>query len=363
MVENTIGYCPDFDLLIHPGETLKEVLENNEMSQKELAIRTGFTEKHISTVVKGKKGISAKFAQSLEYVFGIDTSFWCNLQAEYDQELLKFNETNNITTAEVKILSNLKQIIEYFIEKNMLMEEDDNSTLVIKLRKLLNVSNLGYIPQLEMQGAFRASITSTVDPYVLCAWQKICELKLQNMNIEKPLNVELLRSYIPQIKQLMFKEPNSMRKELIRIFAECGIAFNIVRHFKGAPVQGFIKRTDDEKMLLCVTLRQAFADIFWFTLFHEIAHILNGDVKTYFCDFDFKKDEIEKQADRFASETLIDENEIQSFLQQSDFSLDAINHFALREKVPPFIVVGRLQKEGVIDYSKYSEVKIRYKWA
>lgn len=363
MVENTIGYCPDLDLLIHPGETLKEVLESREMSQKELAIRTGFTEKHISTVVKGKKGISAKFAQGLEYVFGIDASFWCNLQAEYEQELLRFNETNNITTAEIKILSNLKQIIEYFIEKDMLLEEDDNSTLVIKLRKILSVSNLAYIPQLAMQGAFRASVTSSVDPYVLCAWQKICELKLQNMNIENPLDVERLKSYIPQIKRLMFKEPNSMRKDLIGIFAECGIAFNIVRHFKGAPVQGFIKRTDGEQMLLCVTLRQAFADIFWFTLFHEIAHILNGDVKNYFCDFDFKKDEMEERADKLASGMLIDEDHMKNFLQASDFSLDAIKRFALQEEVPPFIVVGRLQKNGVIDYSKYAEVKVRYKWA
>lgn len=43
------------DLIIHPGETLTEILENREMCQKELAIRTGMTEKHISTVVKGQK--------------------------------------------------------------------------------------------------------------------------------------------------------------------------------------------------------------------------------------------------------------------------------------------------------------------
>ena len=39
---NTIGLSRDF--IIHPGETLAEVLEDREMSQKELAIRTGMTE-------------------------------------------------------------------------------------------------------------------------------------------------------------------------------------------------------------------------------------------------------------------------------------------------------------------------------
>ena len=361
MAENVTGYC--LDLLIHPGETLKEVLEDNKMSQKELAIRTGFTEKHISTVIKGKKGISCKFAQSLEYVLGIDASFWCNLQSEYDQEVIRFNEMNNITQEEMGILSNLKQIISYFVEKDVLREDDNNSTLIMKLRKILNVSNLTYIPQLTMQGAFRASTTSIIDPYVLCAWQKICESKMKNMNIEKSLDIELLRSYIPQIKRLMFREPNAMRAELIKIFADCGIAFNIVRHFKGAPVQGFIKRTDDEKMLLCVTLRQAFADIFWFTLFHEIGHIINGDVKSYFCDFDLKKDETERKADEFASNILINKAKMQEFLIKADFSLEAIKVFALQEEVPLFIIVGRLQKEKVIEYSKYTEVKTRYKWA
>ncbi len=361
MVENTTGYC--LDLLIHPGETLKELLEDKGMSQKELSIRTGFTEKHISTVIHGNKGISNNFAKNLGYVFDIEASFWCNLQSEYDQEVIRFNELNNISKEEIGILTNLKQIIEYFIEKSMLTEDDNRSAIVMKLRKILGISNLANIPQLSMQGAFRASASNAVDPYVMCAWQKICELKLHNMNVEKTLDTDMLKSYIPQIKRLIFKEPNSMREELKKIFADCGIAFNIVRHFKGAPVQGFIKKTDEGKMLLCLTIRQSFADIFWFTLFHEIGHILNGDVKSFFFDFDFKKDEIEKRADEFASNVLISKATIERFLKKSDFSLEAIKLLAAKEDIPLFIIIGRLQKEGVIDYSKYSEFKIRYKWA
>lgn len=38
------------EMIIHPGETLKEILEEREMSLQELALRTGVTPKHISTV-------------------------------------------------------------------------------------------------------------------------------------------------------------------------------------------------------------------------------------------------------------------------------------------------------------------------
>lgn len=76
------------DFIIHPGEILQEFLEDRNMSQKELAIRCGVSEKYVSTVLNGKKDISLSFAKKLEYVLGIDTIFWMNLQANYDKDLL-----------------------------------------------------------------------------------------------------------------------------------------------------------------------------------------------------------------------------------------------------------------------------------
>jgi len=78
------------DLIIHPGETLIELLETRNMKQKELAYRTGFSEKHISEIVNGKAVITSKFAVSLENVFDISAKFWLNLQANYDIELTSF---------------------------------------------------------------------------------------------------------------------------------------------------------------------------------------------------------------------------------------------------------------------------------
>lgn len=362
MAENINGYALEF--LIHPGETLKEVLEDREMTQNELAIRTGFTPKHISTVIKGKKGISPNLAKNLEYALDIDASFWCNLQNNYEQEIIELNQANNISKNELEILKHLKEISAYFVEKRAIEECDSESAIILKLRKILNVGSLTYIPQLSMQGAFRASGVNKVDPYVLCAWQKICELKMEEMSVENQLDINLLKQYIPQIKRLMFQEPNTMRRELQEIFAKCGIAFNIVKHFKGAPVQGFIKKTDDGKILLCITLRQSFADIFWFTLFHEIAHILNGDVKNYFFDFDFTKDEVEKKADELASDMLISKKSFEKFKTECNYTnLESIKDFAVQENIPIYIVIGRLQKEKLIDYSTHTDMKVRYKWA
>lgn len=82
--QNTIGLSNDF--IIHPGETLAEVLKDRKMSPKELAIRTRMTEKYISAVISGQENISSSFANKLEYALGIEKEFWINLQANYERE-------------------------------------------------------------------------------------------------------------------------------------------------------------------------------------------------------------------------------------------------------------------------------------
>lgn len=95
--ENSVGLSCNY--IIHPGETLAEVLEDREMTRRELAVRTGMTEKHISTVIRGRKSISAALAGKLEYALGIETSFWMNLQANYDRELVKYKgEQHQLST-------------------------------------------------------------------------------------------------------------------------------------------------------------------------------------------------------------------------------------------------------------------------
>ena len=75
-----------YDLIIHPGETIADVLLERGMSQAELAARAGVTPAYISNVISGKKDISAKFAFALEYVLGVPKSFWLNLQSHYEAE-------------------------------------------------------------------------------------------------------------------------------------------------------------------------------------------------------------------------------------------------------------------------------------
>ena len=309
--KNSVGLSRDY--IIHPGETLAEVLEDREMSQRELAVRTGMTEKHISTVIHGQKGISAAFARKLEYALGIETSFWMNLQANYDRELLEFEEVNNITEAELGVLKNLKEVIEVLTSFGWLDEETNPAAMVLDFRMIFGISNLLDTPKISYAAAYRAQ-NKNVDPYVLFAWQRMCELLTKNIEIADEVDTEKLREMIPDIKAL----------------------------------------------ILCMTLRQKFADIFWFTLFHEIAHILNGDTKHEFIDFDSVSGEVESKADSMAGEFLIDSKAYKRFVAAEGYKrASEIERFASTQNVKDYIVQGRLMKEEIIPW----KARPRYEWA
>ena len=357
MAKETIGLSREY--IIHPGESLAEAIIDRGMSQHDLAVRTGMTEKHISTVINGRKNISPAFAKRLEYALGIKASFWMNLQMNYDQELLEFEELNNISDEELSILKNLKEVSDKWIDFGILKEGKSPVELILDYRMILGINNLLDIPKLSYCAAFRAqNKNKNTDPYVLFAWQRMCEL-LTEQHVSDHVDIDKLKDKIPDIKNTMFLKADRIENRLSDIFGDCGIAFKVVPNFKGAPVQGFIKKSDTGPIILCVTLRQKFADIFWFTLFHEIAHIINGDAKRIFVDFESASKDIELKANKDAQDFLIDPGDYSSFVASKRYkSMVEIEHFAKSQNVKDYIVLGRLMNDKCIPWGD----RIKYEW-
>ena len=349
----------------HPGEELQEKLNISGMSRKELALRTNVTEKHICTVVNGDKDISTAFARKLGYVFETP-KYWINLQAEYDAYQLSLKEEYEISQQEIDLLKPLRDIMKYLIDCGYMHNNCGDAYKVIQLREFLQISDLTQIPKITYNAAYRAQLTTNVkvDPYVLFAWQRLCEKQTEIILVKKSLDKELLQNSVEQIKKAMFGSINKGIQEIQGILAECGIAFQVVQNFRGAPVQGFIKETADSRLILCLTIRGKRADRFWFTLFHEIAHILNGDYKTRFVDFDSVQGKAEQAADQYASDMLIAPDKYRKFILSRDCtSWNRITAFAEAVGVEPFIILGRLQNDEYLDWSEYPDKVVRYEWA
>lgn len=350
----------------HPGKILASMLKNINMSQKELAIRTGMTEKHISTVINGSRDISLGFSKKLEYVFNnVENGYFYNLQLKYDELKQKQEEENGITENEKNILKQLKEPIDYIIERgqNFINVTMTDVEKIIGLRKFLKVSNLELIPLASSQTAFRKNKNTTVNQYILSMWIQICEYYAGKIECKSSLNIDLLNEKLNVIKNLMNVNINDARKTLQKILLDCGIIFDIVQNFKGAPVQGFIKNENNNKILMCITIRGKRADSFWFTVFHEIGHIINGDVEDVKVDTYNDIDEKEMRADEFASDLVMNKNEYQLFVNKGDYTLNSIKRFSKQQNIPHYMTIGRMQKDGILEYNQYYNEIPQYSWS
>ena len=352
------------DLVIHPGETISDVLEDRGITQAELAASTGVSPAYVSNVIAGKKGISANFAFALEYALDVPKSFWLNLQANYDAELLELNENQTITEEERVARKSIKDIIIFLRNKGLIPQKEKEDESILSLRKVLKISNIANLKDLIPAGAFRMASSVSIDPYVLGAWIRLCQINGEKRSIETSFDVTRTDELIASLKAVMLDKNADVQVNLMNIFSKYGIDFSVVKNFRGAPVQGYVAPKQDGSIQMVVTIRNSYADIFWFSVFHELGHIVNGDVtkQTKFVDYgmDEKKEEA---ANLFAKEKLINKTDYQVFIDKFDYSIEAIERFAISQNVMPYIVIGRLQKEEKLQYTQYSNYKLRYKWA
>ena len=351
------------DLIIHPGETIADVLEDRGITQAELAARTGVSPAYVSNIIKGKKDISAKFAMALEYALDVPKSFWLNLQANYDSELLELNEGQTVTDEERKVRDQLGDIVKYLRSRGMMPVGEKKDASILSLRKALQISNIANLGKMVPCGAFRLAESTTINSYVLGAWLRMCQIWGEKRIVTHKFDLNKMNDLIDDMKQIMLHRDVNVQQELTRTMELYGIDFSVVKNFRGAPVQGYISQKNDGTYQIVMTIRGAYADIFWFSLFHEIGHIVNGDVSiaSKFIDDGTDRDK-EIAADLFASNHLLEPKSYHHFVSKGNFSIGAISKYAATQNVMPYVVIGRLQKEGHLEYYQLSNYKLRYKW-
>ena len=72
---------------IHPGEFLRESLDELGTSQAEFARFIGVSPMRISHVVNGTRPVTAELALLIGRAFGQSPQYWLNLQAAYDLKI------------------------------------------------------------------------------------------------------------------------------------------------------------------------------------------------------------------------------------------------------------------------------------
>lgn len=142
-----------------------------------------------------------------------------------------------------------------------------------------------------------------------------------------------------------------------------GVVFLWEDPIPSMKLDGAVFSLSSGQIVIALSLRYARLDHFWFTLMHELAHVvLHADQldKPILDDFDVASESlIEQQADRLASDSLIPRNEWRSCPARYTNSADDIVSFAEQLGIPSQCVAGRLQRE-LGRYDLFSEIIYKY---
>lgn len=332
-----------------PGSTIKEQIKDRGLQQKEFAARMDMSEKHISNLINGNVRLTPDVAERLEMVLGIPASFWNNLEAIYQEKIAKAKAENAMDedTAITKKFPYSKMAnFGWVPETKKKIERAKN------LRKFFEVVNLSLIFDKRVSVAYRKLGRNETSDYSLIAWAQKAKIEARNLKTD-PINVKGLMDDIPRIREMTTMQPEVFCEKLVNLLAGHGVALVFLPHIGGSFLHG-ATFYDEKRIVMGMTVRGMYADRFWFSLFHELAHIICGHL-------DRESGILEEaEADNFSRDTLIDPQDYKNFLAGGNFSKESMICGAKKMGIDVGILVGRLQKEGYIPYSMFNVLKTKY---
>lgn len=360
MAELINQYNPDS--VPHPGKYLAEVLESRNIKKKDFAERSGLSVKAVSEIINGKSAYSPETALRFEKTLDISAEIWTGWIESYElfqersrnRKSLETEKTRKwvtrFPTAELRrmgFLPNTKKLAE----------------LADGLLRFLGVASPEAWDDFNAMQAvsYRKSGKFTESPEATSVWLHLAKKAAEKINAAT-FDKQKFEANLKEIRQLTIHESGSFFGRMVELCAEAGVKLVVVPELKETHISGAALWLNQHQAMIALSLRYKTNDHFWFTFFHEAAHILLHGKKSIFLDkreSDNSKEETE--ANHFAGEMLIPEKQYQAFVGRGWFDVGAIKGFAKEMGLHPGIVVGRLQHDRLLAHKFQNGLKVQLK--
>lgn len=340
----------------HPGYYIEEIIDDMGLTQKDFANRLGILEKTLSKLINGKCKLTKEHAVCLSRMLGTSTQYWLNLQSAYDAIVVEHEAAGEIEQ-EREVLKEIGYV--YFRDKFGLPDLSRKIDEQVKVaREFLGISSLCLLKKQDLAVSFRSSgnninEANTIKANVMVQIATNEALKRDAKKFNKKRFMEVVEYALS-----LTSEHDTFYQKLYDAFLEAGVVLVILPNLSGSKINGATKKIGDSVMLM-VSDRRLNSDTFWFTLFHEIGHIKNGD---YGISFDGDAGEGEKLADKYAEDLLIPPEKYATFIEKRRFDSGSIKAFAKEISRDPGIILGRLQNDRYIGYTDPYLNTLRHKY-
>ena len=353
-MSNYIEY--DDRIAFHPGYYIKEIIDESGLTQRDFAYRLDTTSKNLSLLIRGEQSLSIDIAMKLSRMMGTSVSYWLNLQNAYDALIAEFKSKEELAQ-EKKVFAVLdyKYFREHFGLPDLPRKKEEQ---IVQVRKFLNVATLSVFKKRDMAVSFRSDSGELSEGNVIKANIMVQIATNLALKTESPKFNKALFEEAVQYVLTLTKEHGTFYPLIKEAFRKAGVVFIILPNISGSRINGATKKVGNSIMLM-VNDRRLYSDTFWFTLFHEIGHIMNGD---YGISFESESGEQEEIADKYAEDMLIPGEQYQLFVEEGRFDIQAIKEFAASNDRDPGIVLGRLLNDEKVNYEDWMLAGLRHKY-
>jgi hypothetical protein len=289
------------------------------------------------------------------------------LEADYRLRLAREQEEQTLTAWHEWLASFPIKALQ---QRRLISTTGDRSQQILELLRFFGV---GSVPAFRtrcaelMEADFRTSPTFASSFEALVTWLRVGELKAAEINA-KDYNRSLFLEALRRIRPLTRCPVPTAIPVIQEYCAEAGVCFVIEKPFDKVSASGVSRWLSTNCALIQQSFRYGSDDHFWFTFFHEAAHLLLHSRKSLYIDepkgTGNAEPHQEREANEWAAEFLVPQNELMRFMMHSKgrYSEGDIISFAEACDIAPGIVVGQLQHRGALSFSRLNDLKKRYDW-
>lgn len=343
-------------IAFHPGYYVEELVENSGLSQEDFAKRLNTTPKNLSDLINAKQNLSTDMAEKLSRMTGTSIQYWLNLQAAYDALIAEEKSREELEKErEVFRSINYQYFRKYF---NLPAYPRQIDKQIEETRKYLRISSLTIFTKRDSITNFRNKSEELNEKNIICTNIMVQIAMNKVLDTEAPrFNRDAFRKAVDYARTIT-RDHDGFYQKLYDRFLKAGVVFTVLPNMPGSKTNGAVRRVG-HKMMLMVNDRRKSSDVFWFTLFHEIGHIMNND---YGVSLETDEKNTENMADQYAEDQLIAPEQYQKYISQGIFTVSSVSAFAEEINRDPGIIVGRLQNDGYVrhDDKRMNSLKTEY---
>lgn len=253
-----------------PGHLLRDELEARRLTQADLALRTGLSTKHVNQLIAGTATVSPKVAWTLEQALGVDASLLLALDAQH--------QTHKVRRDSMADLASLVPWALKFpvreLRRRGHLRDDQGVGLVAQVLAFFGVSNKDSFDKLYLQVVgFRRSQHNTVDELATATWLRLAELQVRRHPLAD-FDMQRLRRTIPRLLELTNYDDDECFLLARQALAASGVALAFVPDLDGSRACGATKWLPSGQPLVVITDRFKKSDSTWYSLFHELGHVV-----------------------------------------------------------------------------------------